>query len=141
MEKFPSIVEDVMSSPIITIDSESMVRDAALIMADRHIGSIIVIERGEAVGIVTKRDMLERVVAPCRDVCTTRMKEIMSSPLISVPPKVGILEAMRKMREHNISRLVVKENDRLLGIITERDVIRAMNIASLTSFTTILRKK
>ncbi|MBS7620278.1 CBS domain-containing protein [Candidatus Bathyarchaeota archaeon] len=68
MEKFPSIVEDVMSSPIITIDSESMVRDAALIMADRHIGSIIVIERGEAVGIVTKRDMLERVVAPCRDV-------------------------------------------------------------------------
>jgi len=141
LEKLPSIVEDIMSSPVVTIDAEAFVRDAALIMTDRHFGSIIVIERGEAIGIVTKRDMVERVVAPCRDVCTTRMKEIMSSPLISISPKAGILEAMRKMREHNISRLIVKENDSLLGIITERDIIRAMNIASLTSFTTILRKK
>lgn len=130
-----------MSSPVTTIDGEALVRDAALIMTDRRIGSIIVMERGEAIGIVTKRDMLERVVAPCRDVCATKIKEIMSSPIISISPKTGILEAMRRMRERNISRLVVKEDNRLLGIITERDVIRALNIASITSFTTILRKK
>ncbi|MGQ9680251.1 MAG: CBS domain-containing protein [Candidatus Bathyarchaeia archaeon] len=130
-----------MSSPVTTIDGEALVRDAALIMTDRRIGSIIVMERGEAIGIVTKRDMLERVVAPCRDVCATKIKEIMSSPIISISPKTGILEAMRRMRERNISRLLVKEDNRLLGIITERDVIRALNIASLTSFTTILRKK
>jgi CBS domain-containing protein len=140
LEKFPSIVADIMSSPAITIDGESNVRDAALLMTDRRIGSIIITERGQPKGIVTERDILERVVALCRDVCVTRMKEIMSAPLITAPPKMGILEAMRKMREHEISRLVVVEGDALLGVVSERDVIRAMNIASLTSFSILLRR-
>lgn len=130
-----------MSSPVITVEGEANARDAAILMTDRRIGSVIVTERGRPVGIVTERDLLERVVSPCRDPCETRMKEIMSSPLITVPGDANILEAMRKMREKDISRLVVMEGDRLLGIVSERDIIRAVSIASLTSFSTLLRKR
>lgn len=141
MEKFPSVVADIMSSPVITVEGEANARDAAILMTDRRIGSIIVTERGRPVGIVTERDLLERVVSPCRDPCETRMKEIMSSPLITVPGDTNILEAMRKMREKDISRLVVMEGDRLIGIVSERDIIRAVSIASLTSFSTLLRRR
>ena len=141
MEKFPSIVSDIMSSPVITVEGEANAKDAAILMTDRRIGSVIVTERGRPVGIVTERDLLERVVSPCRDPCETRMKEIMTSPLITVPGDANILEAMRKMREKDISRLVVMEGDRLLGIVSERDIIRAVSIASLTSFSTLLRKR
>ena len=141
MARFPSIVADIMSSPVATIDSEANVRDAALLMADRKIGSIVIERQGEPIGIVTERDMLERVVSLCRDPCETKMREIMSSPLVTISKDIGILDAMRKMRENGISRLVVMENNTLLGIVSERDIIRAVSIASLTSFSTLLRKR
>jgi len=141
LERFPSIVADIMSSPVVTIDGEANVRDAALLMTGKGIGSIIVTARDQPVGIVTERDMLERVVSLCRDPCQTKMKEIMSTPLITVSQETGILEAMRKMREHDIGRLVVVEGGALLGILSEKDIIRAVSIASLTSFSTLLRKK
>ena len=141
MERFPSVVADIMSSPVATVDGEANVRDAALLMTDSHIGSIIVTARGQPVGIVTERDMLERVVSPCKDPCETKMKEIMSTPLITVPRDTGILDAMRQMREHGIGRLVAMDGNALLGILSEKDIIRAVSIASLTSFSTLLRKR
>lgn len=141
MAKFPSIVADIMSSPVVTIDGEANVRDAALLMTDRRIGSIIVEKQGQPIGIVTERDMLERVVSLCKDPCETKMKEIMSSPLITTSKEIGILDAMRKMRENGISRLVVMDNSTLLGVVSERDIIRAVSISSLTSFSTLLRKR
>lgn len=141
MEKLPSLVEDVMSSPVITIDGESSIREGAQLMRDRGIGCVIVTVQERAEGIVTERDILERVVAQNRDINTTRMREVMSAPLITVHRKMGILEAMRIMRRQNIRRLVVMDNHTLLGIVTERDIIRGLAIASLTSFTTILRRE
>jgi CBS domain-containing protein len=141
LDKFPSVVADIMSSPVVTIDGEASVKNAAILMTGRRIGSIVIVERGQPIGIVTKRDMLDRVVSPCRDPCETKMKEIMSSPLITIPKETNILDAMRKMRENRISRLVVIDDDKLLGLVSERDVIRAVSIASLTSFSTLLRKR
>lgn len=140
MERFPSIVADIMSSPVVTVDGEVNVRDAALLMTDKQIGSIIITERGQPIGIVTQRDILDRIVSPCKDPCEVRMKEIMSSPLITVPKETTILEAMKRIREHDISRLVVMDGE-MLGIVSEEDIIRACSLASLTSFSTFLRKR
>ncbi len=140
MEKFPSVVADIMSSPVVTLDGEVNVRDAALLMTDRRIGSIVVTERGQPIGIVTERDILERVVGPCRDPCETKMKEIMSSPLVTISKEMAILDAMRRMRERGISRLVVTDGG-MEGIVSEKDIIRAVSIASLTSFSTLLKKR
>ncbi len=130
-----------MSSPVITIEGDASIRDSSLTMIDRRIGSIIVTERDKPLGIVTERDLVERVVAPCKDPNRTKIKEIMSTPLITTSKETGILDAMRKMRAHDISRLVVMEDGTLTGIISERDIIRAVTISSITSFSTLLRKR
>lgn len=140
LEKFPSVVGDIMSSPVVTLDAEVNVRDAALLMTDKRIGSIVVTERGKPIGIVTERDILERVVGPCRDPCETKIKEIMSSPLVTTSKETAILDAMRRMRERGISRLVVTDGG-MEGIVSEKDIIRAVSIASLTSFSTLLKKR
>lgn len=140
MEKFPSIVADIMSSPAVTLDMEVNVRDAALLMTDKRIGSVVITERGKPVGIVTGGDILNRVVGPCRDPCEVRMKEIMSSPLIVTTKETSILDAMRLMRQRGISRLVVMDGD-LEGMVSEGDFIRACTFASLTSFSTFLKTK
>lgn len=141
MERLPSLVEDVMSSPVITIDGEASIREGAQLMRDRKIGCLIVTIHERPEGILTERDILERVVAQNRDINNTRVREVMSTPLITVHRRMGILEAMRIMRRRNIRRLVVMENHTLLGIVTERDIIRGVTIASLTSFTTLLRRE
>ena len=139
--KPPSIVADIMSSPVTTIDGEVSVRDSSQTMIDKQIGSIIVTEHDQPRGIVTERDLVERVVAPCRDPNQTKIKEIMSTPLITISKEMGILDAMRKMRKKDISRLVVMDDGTLIGLISEKDVVRAVTISSITSFSTLLRKR
>jgi len=139
--KPPSIVADIMSSPVTTIDGEVSVRDSSQTMIDRQIGSIVVTERDQPSGIVTERDLVERVVALCRDPNQTKIKEIMSTPLITISKETGILDAMRKMRKKDISRLVVMDDGTLIGLISEKDIIRAVTISSITSFSTLLRKR
>jgi len=137
----PSIVSDIMSSPVITIDVETSVKEATRSMIDNKIGSILVTRQGKPLGIVTERDLIERIVEPSRDPSKTKIKEIMSAPLITISKETGILVAMRKMREYEISRLVVMDDDTLIGILSEKDIVRAVSISSITSFSTLLRKK
>ena len=141
MKKFPSVVGDAMSSPVINVDGETNVRDSALLMKEKGIGSIVVIERGIAVGIVTKRDMMQKVVSLCLDPCETKIRDIMSSPLITAHKEMGILAAMRKMRENMITQLVVMDGEKLEGVISERDVIEAVSYASLASFKPLMREE
>jgi len=141
MEKFPSVVEDVMSSPVVNVDGETNVRDSALLMTDKGIGSLVVMERGRAIGIVTKRDMMEKVVSLCLDPCEIKIRDIISSPLITANKEMGILAAMRKMRESMITQLVIMDGEKLEGIISERDIIKAVSYASLASFKPLMRGK
>jgi CBS domain-containing protein len=139
--KFPSNVGDAMSSPVITVDEKTNVRDSAMLMTDKRIGSLIVLEDGKPVGIVTKRDMIKKVVSECKDPCGTKIRDIMTSPVITTSKDIGILSAMRTMREHQISQLLVLDGDRMVGVVSERDLIKAVSYASLASFTPLLRGK
>ena len=141
MMKFPSNVGDAMSSPVITVDGETNVRDSATLMTDKGIGSLIILVEGKPVGIVTKRDMIKRIVSECKDPCGTKIRDIMTSPVITTSKDVGILSAMRTMREHQISQLLVLDGDRMVGVISERDLIKAVSYASLASFTPLMRGK
>src|SRR5512136_1940980 len=96
---FPSNVGDAMSSPVITVDSENSVKDSATLMTTRGIGSLIIVKKGKPVGIVTKRDIIKRVVSEGKDPSQTKIREIMSSPLITTSRETSILSAMRTLRE------------------------------------------
>jgi len=139
MELFPSVVSDIMNSPVITVQKENNVRDATILMIDKRIGCLIVTEMHKPIGIVTKSDIIKRVVIPCLDPCEVKMGDVISTPLITIGKNQGILAAMRKMREMTVTQLVVMEGEEMVGIISERDLLRAVSIASLSSFRTLLR--
>ena len=139
MELFPSVVSDIMNSPVITVQKENTVRDATILMIDKRIGCLIVTEMHKPIGIVTKSDIIKRVVMPCLDPCEVKMGDVMSTPLITIGKNQGILAAMRKMREMTVTQLVVMEGEEMVGIVSERDLLRAVSIASLSSFRTLLR--
>ena len=107
-------------------------------MVEKEIGSVIVVERGAPVGIVTKRDIIRKLVALCLDPCEITVKDIMSKPLITIGNDVGILKAMR---EYSITQLVVMDGDAPKGVVSERDVTRGVSIASLGSFSSLLRRR
>lgn len=140
MEKFPSVVSDIMKK-LVTIDGSGSVKEMAEIMLEKGIGSIVVTEEGGPVGIVTKSDLLARVIVKCRDPRECKIGEIMSSPLISIDKNTPILEAMRELRHRKVRRLLVSDGEKIVGIVSEYDMINAVTISSLTQFSTLLRRK
>jgi len=120
----PLKVRDVMVKEVITVDEDSTVREAVDIMNEFQIGSLIVLERGKAKGIVTERDFLRRVIAGAKDVMNTRVKEIMTTPLVVVEPTMDLEEAVKLMFQSKIKKLAVVDANKLVGIVTLTDIAR-----------------
>jgi len=116
-------VKEIMSSPVITIGPTASVFEAAKIMAENRIGSLIVIEGGKPIGIITKTDLVFKVIATGRSTTGTVVGDIMSTPLRYVEPNVSLLEAARIMQKLNIRHLPVIKGDKVIGIITDRDIL------------------
>jgi len=140
MERFPSVVSDIMSK-LVTIESTGSVKEAAERMLEKNIGSIIITKDGKPAGIVTKSDLLARVIVDCRDPRECPVADIMSSPLLTIDKDTPILEAMRVIKQKKVRRLLVSDGDELVGIISEADMINAVTVSSLTQFSSLLRKK
>lgn len=140
MERFPSVVADV-ANDLITISGDSSVKEAAEVMLEHGIGSIIVTKDGKPVGIVTKSDLLSRVIVGCMDPCECIVEAIMSTPLISVKKDTPILDAMRIMKNKKIRRLLVSDDGKYVGIVSETDMVRAVTLSSMAQFRPLLRKK
>lgn len=119
----------IMVRDVVTIDENALVEKAAETMNKFEIGSIIAVKRKKATGIVTERDLLKRIVAEGRSTKKTKVKEIMSKPLLSITPDTDVEEAARLMFEKKIKKLVVMENNRLVGIVSLTDIARSQPMA------------
>jgi CBS domain-containing protein len=117
-------VEDVMVKEVITIDEELTVKEAAEIMNKFEIGCVIAVRRGKAMGILTERDMLKRVVAQGRDASKTRVKDAMTSPLVIAEPGMDLGEAVKLMFQMKIKKLPVVDGKRLVGLVSLTDIAR-----------------
>ncbi|MCJ7698901.1 CBS domain-containing protein [Candidatus Bathyarchaeota archaeon] len=123
-DSLPLKVRDVMVREVITVDENSTVKEAVDIMNEFQIGSLIVLEKGKAKGIVTERDFLRRVIAEAKDVTNTKVKEIMTTPLVVVEPSTDLEEAMKLMFQNKIKKLAVVDANKLVGIVTLTDIAR-----------------
>jgi len=123
-ELLPLKVRDVMVREVITVDENSSVKEAVDTMNEFQIGSLIVLERGKAKGIVTERDFLGRVIAEAKDVMNTKVKEIMTTPLVVVEPSTDLEEAVKLMFRNKIKKLAVVDANKLVGIVTLTDIAR-----------------
>jgi CBS domain-containing protein len=118
-------VRDAMSSPVISVHEDTNVVELAENMKTRRVGAIIVVNKQDKpVGIVTERDVVTRVVAVGSTPKAVIAKEIMSSPLRMVEPDMKLMDALRLMDKLNIRRLGVIYKGDLVGIVSNRDIIR-----------------
>jgi sugar-specific transcriptional regulator TrmB/CBS domain-containing protein len=116
-------VEAAMRSPPITISADSPASKAVDSMLANNIGSVIVVEAEKPVGIITEKDILNRLLGTQRDPNKTTANEIMSSPLITIDREKSLLEALNMMQSSEIRRLVVVDKGKIVGILSERRVL------------------
>jgi CBS domain-containing protein len=114
---------DIMTKDVTVCSRQTSIRDIAEKMEDDNVGSIPVVENGRLVGIVTDRDIVCRVLAEGLDSHSTTAVDAMSEDIITCAPEERVVEAIRKMGEHQIRRIPVCDvNGRLRGIISMADV-------------------
>ncbi|MFB0558852.1 MAG: cyclic nucleotide-binding/CBS domain-containing protein [Candidatus Bathyarchaeia archaeon] len=121
-------VKDVMARQVITIDAEQSAKNAARMMTKFGISGLVVLSKGDLVGILTERDILTRVVAIGHDPDDVTVKDIMTEPVIVVNPEMPLDKAVIIMFKEKIKKLpvVTKVEDalRLVGIISLTDIAR-----------------
>lgn len=119
------LVRDIMRRNVKTVRTDDSVHAAVLKMNKFQIGSVIVTNNGRAVGIITERNILERIVEPRLDPATIWAKDIMSSPLVTVDPNDTVDEAAKIMAQKRIKKLPVVDGDKVVGVISTSDIVRA----------------
>ena len=115
-------VRDAMTENPRSIGASASVVEAARLMRDEHIGSLPITDDEQLVGMITDRDITTRVVAEAADPKSTTVGDVSSGDLISVEPDKDLDEAVQLMARHQVRRLPVVENGRLVGIVAQADV-------------------
>jgi len=118
-------VAEIMSREIAGVQKTATVSEAALVMTSRNISCVVAFEGDEAIGILTERDLLSKVVAQHIDPMRATMEEVMSSPVATTRPDHSVFSAGRTMEAKGIRRLIVKDGKRLCGIVAQTDIFRA----------------
>ena len=138
-------VRDIMIRNVITIDHNKTAKDVALLMSEKQVSSLVVIKDGNPIGLVTERDLSRKVLTTDRKSSDVQLSEIMSMKFRWVEPMTPIEDAIQKMINNNIRRLLVLEEGKLVGIITETDLARHLRSkllidGALEDFTALKRK-
>jgi CBS domain-containing protein len=115
-------VRDAMTENPRSIDASASVVDAAQLMREGQIGSLPITDDEKVVGMITDRDITTLVVAKGADPAATSVGDVSSRDPISVEPDKDLDEALQLMARHQVRRLPVVENDRLVGIVAQADV-------------------
>ncbi len=134
LESIP--VSNVMTRTVITAKESHTVKAGARLMAENGIGSLVVVQAdddGVPVGIITEKDVVKLVATP-QDLSVLSLRQVMKKPVITVDLAASIKDAILVMQAKNIRRLPVVEKGRMVGILTEKDIFRAIvkNQALLT---------
>ncbi len=121
-------VKKIMSKDIKKVSIETSVKDIAIIMTEKKIGSVLVEDQGNVVGIITETDIVRKVVGQDMSLQDTLASKIMNSPVLTVDAEASILDANDIMDKHGIRHLAVKEEGNIVGVISVRDIIHPVNL-------------
>ena len=119
-------VKKIMTKRIIETGMNTTIREAARIMKEKGIGSLLIRKDQEILGIVTETDIVQKVVANGSDPSRTSVESIMSSPLLTIESEKSVIDANDLMDERHVRHLAVTEGDRIVGVISVRDLLRSL---------------
>jgi CBS domain-containing protein len=117
---------DTKGRHVVSVSPDASVLDAIIMMAEKGIGSLPVMEGDRLRGIITERDYARKVIVKGRSSKTTRVSEIMSTTVLTTTSAQSVNECMEVMTERRIRHLPVLEDDRVIGLISIGDLVRAI---------------
>jgi signal-transduction protein with cAMP-binding, CBS, and nucleotidyltransferase domain len=115
-------VRNLMRSPVVRVDPDQSLQQAAQVMAEHGIGSVVVEEGGQVAGILTERDVMH-AAARLGDVGQARVGDHMTAPVVTASPNWDVSVAAAEMHERRIRHLVVLEQGAAAGVLSVRDVM------------------
>ncbi len=124
----------LMRTTMETLASERTVLEGAQTMAEKRIGSLLVIEAGEMVGIVTETDMVRKVIAARLPASSTSVGAVMNYPLIQIDINRTVRDASRLMAEQRIRHLAVTEENKVVGLLSVRDLVKMVSVRDKPRF-------
>ena len=113
---------DIMEKNVITIEYNKSVQDAALILKEKEISFLVIMKENKPSGIISERDIVRKIAAEDLVASKISIEEAMSKKFRWVEPDTSIEDAVQKMLNNNIRRLIVLENDNLAGVITQTNM-------------------
>lgn len=122
MSRAPDTIGEMMTTDVVTVSPDDPVERAIRAMLDRDIGSVVVAEGATAVGVFTERDLSRRILDD-PDLLGRPVREVMSSPVISAPSSSEVVEVFGLMDSKKVRRIPVVDGGKLVGIVTERDLL------------------
>ena len=117
-----SQVRDIMQKNVITIQEDKSALDAAKLISEKDISFLVIVKDDKPIGVITERDFVRKIAAQDKQASLIPLSEIMSYKFRWVEPSTEIEDAVQKMLNHNIRRLVVLEDEKLVGVITQTDL-------------------
>lgn len=124
----------LMATTFATIHSDASLLEAAHLMSEKRMGSLLTIEAGEIVGIVTERDVVRKGLASNRDAGSTHVSAVMSSPLLSIDVNRTIRDASKAMAEQGVRHLTVTEHGKIVGVLSVRDLVKMVSVRDRPRF-------
>jgi CBS domain-containing protein len=121
-------VREIMTRPVITANADLDIFSAAKKMASANVGSLIIVADGRPIGILTERDLVKKVVAKAVDPRSVLVGDIMNSPVVSIEPNASLREAATLMLRSGVKRLPVIDDGKLIGIITDTDLVSGSSL-------------
>ncbi|MCG3223363.1 MAG: CBS domain-containing protein [Candidatus Heimdallarchaeota archaeon] len=115
-------VSSVMTKGILYIESKKKLDEAIQIMSDFDVGSLVVAEKNDAVGILTSKDII-KMIAKGKELKSIKVKDIMQGPLIRISGYETISSALLKMKEQKINHLIVVDGDKIIGMINPLNLL------------------
>ncbi len=115
-------IRDIMEKNVVTLDQASTALDAARLLKEKKISFLVIMKDNEPIGVVTESDFVRKLVVEDKSASKTQLTEIMSYKFRSVTPSTEIEDAVQKMLNNKIRRLIVLDEGKLAGVVTQTDL-------------------
>ena len=119
---FMGQIRDIMEKDVITIENDKTAQDAAKIIAEKDISFLVILNEGKPQGVLSESDFVRKIAVEDKKASEIKISEIMSYKFRSVEPTTTIEDAIQKMLNNNIRRLLILDNEKLVGVITQTDL-------------------
>lgn len=115
-------IRDIMEKNVVTIEDDKTALDAAHLISEKDVSFLVIMKNNTPVGVLSESDFVKRLAADDKKASEVIVSEIMSSNFRWVEPETEIEDAIQKMLNNNVRRLVILDNNKLAGVITQTDL-------------------